>query len=178
MWLQKSPIDYSKWICRATHSPFSHGDLVLSDGTLLGASDNKFAPVIQGNARGVAIRPPNYQRFHIRRDARIHTDADRAKAFEDYCRKQIGKPFDGSALKPGVFLSGDFSNRDWRTEEAWYCFELMARATEEAHLFGYKLANIKNRVSAADYLLMIGPRLDFDAFMKPIPTLQMAPWEM
>jgi hypothetical protein len=79
-----------------THSPFSHVDIVLEDGNLLGASDSKDAPVIKGNPRGVAIRPPNYEQFGIKAVATVTTD--KADAIVQAAMGQLGKAFDNSAL--------------------------------------------------------------------------------
>jgi hypothetical protein len=168
-WQQKAWVDYSLWICRLTHSPFSHVDMVLEDGNLLGASDNPYAPVVAGNARGVAIRPPDYQRFAVRRNVTITTSNRRATRFYDYVMSQRGKPFDNSALKPGVFLSGDFSNRDWRTEDCWYCAELIGRAVEVAPLLDWTIPGIKNRITPADLILLLAPLYDYDRSKERLP---------
>jgi hypothetical protein len=56
--------DFIKQVGDHYHSPFSHVDFVLSDGNLLGASDQgPHSPVITGNPCGVAIRPSDYQVF-------------------------------------------------------------------------------------------------------------------
>jgi hypothetical protein len=60
-------------IRRANHSPFSHVDMVMKDGTLIGASDSPNAPCIHGNKRGVAQRPFDYQEFSYRRQMIIAT---------------------------------------------------------------------------------------------------------
>src|SRR6516225_6962601 len=171
-WQQKAWVDYSLWICRLTHSPFSHVDLVLEDGNLLGASDNPHAPVVAGNARGVAIRPPEYQRFSVRRNVTIHTSNRRATRFHDFVMAQRGKPFDSSALKPGVFLSGDFSNRDWRTEDSWYCAELIGRAVEVAPLLDWTIPGIKNRITPADLILLLAPLYDYDRAKERLPNVE------
>jgi hypothetical protein len=161
------PIDYGLAICALTHSPFSHLDLVLEDGSLLGASDNPEAPVIRGNPRGVAIRPYDYQRFAIRQDAVINTTLETKVKFTDFCTAQIGRPFDTSALKLGIFLSTEFANRDWRDDKQWYCAELMGRAAEVSCLLGYFYPGIKNRMTAADLLIWLSAKIDFDEFIKP-----------
>jgi hypothetical protein len=155
-WRQKSPIDYSLWICRLTHSPFSHADCVLSDGNLLGASDDPYAPVIKGNPRGVAIRPDPYQREAVSRRAFIACPEDILEKFNDFCFEQVGKPFDGSALKLRTFLSPEF-NRDWRNDATWYCAELIARAAEVSGLLATPILAVKNRITAADLLLIVAP---------------------
>jgi hypothetical protein len=176
-WKAKSFIDYSIWICRLTHSPFSHVDLLLDDGNLLGSSDNPTAPVIEGNARGVAIRQPNYQKFAVRRDVVMSVTPKEKQLFENYCRTQLGKPFDIEVMKPRIFISPNFHNRDWRTEEKWFCAELMARATEEAELLGWPIPGIKNRITPADLILLLAPLYDFELCSKPIPGLQLEQWE-
>jgi hypothetical protein len=176
-WDNKSPFDSSLWICRLTHSPFSHVDLLLDDGNLLGASDNPLAPVIRGNARGVAIRPPEYQRFAVRRDVTIKTTAERKASFIEFCMDQLGKPFDGEALSPKVFLSPHFEYRDWRATDRWFCAELMAHGCEVAPLVDWEIPGIKNRVTPADLILLLAPLYDFGVARKPIEGLKLEPWE-
>src|SRR4029077_1703728 len=79
-------------IRRLCHSPFSHVDYLLPDGNLLGASDQgPKSPCIAGNPQGVAIRPPHYQKFGIRRDMAPGTD--RAEEILNVAKTQLGKPF-------------------------------------------------------------------------------------
>src|SRR5215469_11418764 len=170
-WRDRTFLDYSLLICRLTHSPFSHVDLVLDNGNLLGSSNNPHASVVKGNARGVAIRPPDYQRFAVRRDAAIMTTEARKQAFHDFCMAQLGKPFDSEALSPKVFLSPHFEYREWRTEDKWFCAELMARATEIAPLLDWPIPGIKNRVTPADLILLLAPKYDFEMARKPIEGL-------
>jgi len=176
-WRDKTFVDYSLWICRLTHSPFSHVDFVMADGNLIGSSNNPHAPVIRGNPSGVAIRPPDYQRFAVRRDAHIQTTFERAQRFEAYLREQLGKPFDGEALKPEVFLSPHFEWREWRKEESWFCAELIAHAVEVAELLDWAIPGIKNRVTPADLILLLAPLYDFHMARKPIEGLKLEPWE-
>jgi len=171
-WQQKAWVDFSLWICRLTHSPFSHVDCVLEDGNLLGASDNPYAPVIRGNARGVAIRPPEYQRFAVRRNVTIRTSDRRANRFYDFCMAQLGKPFDSEALKPSVFLSPQFHNRDWRTDDKWFCAELAGRATEVAPLLDWTIPGIKNRITPADLILLLAPLYDYDRAKQRLPGVE------
>ena len=176
-WQYRSLVDTSEWICRLTHSPFSHVDLVLPEG-LLGASDSKYAPVVSGNPRGVAIRPVNYQRFAHRRDAAVRATAKQKQLFETFCRAQLGKPFDTDALRPSVFLSDNIESRDWRTPDKWFCAELMARAVEESGVLGYPIPGVKNRVTPADLLLIIAPLIDLEYARQPIPGLTPGPGEI
>jgi hypothetical protein len=163
-WIDRWIVDRSKMICRLAHSPFSHGDYVLDDGNLLGASDNPGAPHVSGNPRGVAIRPPDYQAFALRRRAVIKTTDDHKRRYESFLRTQLGKPFDGEAVSLTTFLSADFTDRDWRDSARWYCHELLVHGYEVAGILGWKLINVKNRVTAADHLLIINPMIDPDKF--------------
>jgi len=177
-WDNRSPFDISLWICRLTHSPFSHVDLLLDDGNLLGSSNSPLAPVVSGNSRGVAVRPPNYQRFAVRRDAQIMTTPKRKQRFHDFCMAQLGKPFDREALKPTIFLSSSFEKRDWRIDDKWFCAEMMGRATEVAPLIDWTIPGIKNRITPADLILLLAPLYDYAVASKPIPGLKLDPGEI
>lgn len=138
-------------IRRLSHSPFSHVDVILPNGNALGASDSPDAPVVEGNKHGVAIRPPNYQVFGIRRQAVIVTpfaDAIIAKVMT-----QLGKPFDGDALH--TFLDDRVFDRSWRNPTSWFCSELFAWAFEAAGYWApQELLWPKSRVSPTDLLMM------------------------
>jgi len=180
---------FDKWIkdralciCRLTHSPFSHVDLVMDDprwphGSLLGSSNNPTAPVIIGNPCGVALRHCDYQEFAVRRVARIPCTPEQKQAFTQFCLDQLGKPFDSEAIRVRHFLSFDFKDRDWRDDRNWFCAEMMARATEHAKLLSWKLACYKNRVTATDYLLIINPLIDVDEFYAPIMGMRLGRYE-
>jgi hypothetical protein len=144
---------FSGLIRRANHSPFSHIDMVLKDGTLLGASDSPDAPVIHGNPRGVAQRPFDYQEFAYRRQMILLTD--RADDIRRIWVSQLGKSFDNSALKD--FASDAFPGlRDWRLTDSWFCAEGVVWSMETGGFWGYKqLLWPKNRVSPTDILLML-----------------------
>jgi hypothetical protein len=176
-------LDRAKLICRLSHSPFSHGDIVLSGDHLLGASDNIDAPIIashpQGNARGVAIRPCNYQPFSMRRTAHIPCTREQHTKFIRFAYDQLGKPFDHSALAFKTFLSADFADRNWRDPSMWYCHELIARCFEMSGLITWKLINIKNRVTSSDLLIMISPLVSNpDTFWDLVPGTIMTRGEM
>lgn len=168
----------SALIRRLSHSPFSHVDLVLQSGNLLGASDmGPNSPCVEGNPCGVAIRPPNYQEFGLRRQMILQTD--RADAVINAAYSQIGKPFDGSGLKD--FVSEAFPGvRDWRMPDAWYCSELYTWALEEGRYFSYPLPWPKNRISPTDLLvllLMDNRWINRDEFWMPIPGMKLGTHE-
>jgi hypothetical protein len=163
-------------IRRICHSPFSHLDVVLPDGNLLGSSDSPKAPHIEGNPRGVAVRPPEYQEFGIRRLAKVRVGESASKMFMELVRSQLGKPFDGEALN--AFLSGDVTMpRDWRADDQWICSELMAWAAEGANFWNYDLLVPKNRISPADLLLLLNPLINTETFWDPVPGIKPGPHE-
>lgn len=163
----------SELIRRLCHSPFSHIDIMLADGNLLGASDQgPRGRVIQGNPRGVAVRPPDYQQFGIRRRMIINTP--RAQAIVDAAMLEIGKPFDDSALKE--FLS-DAIVRDWRMPSSWFCSELIAHSFDEAGYWApMRLIIAKNRISPSDFLMlfMFDPRfINRESFFDPVQGIKL-----
>ena len=162
-------------IRRMCHSPFSHVDFVLDDGNMLGASDQgEKSPVISGNPRGVAIRPPNYQRFGYRRHMVLRTD--KADAIIAVAMGQLGKPFDNAALHD--FLSDSFPGvREWRNTGQWFCSEMGIFSMEEGGFWeNPPLAWPKSRVSPTDILMIClcdDRWINRDVFWEPVPGLQM-----
>jgi hypothetical protein len=143
----------SALICRISHSPFSHVDIVLPDGNLLGASDNPNALVLQGNPSGVAIRPPNYQIFGRKAVAKLAATKEVEEAFYEAAKSQLGEPFDHHALY--AFLDGRFdTGRDWRDESAWFCSEHTGWSLERAKFFPFPVVVTKDRLNPPDLLLL------------------------
>ncbi len=185
---------YSKAIRVLGHTYFSHTDFLLEPfefegktytDCLLGASNNPAAPHIMGNPRGVAVRPPDYQSFGIRR--RMVLQTDRADAILAFAHSQVGKPFDSGALSPKVFLSDPFyrameGDRDWRNPEQWFCMELVICAMEEGGYWGpgKKVRVKKNRITPGDgyTMFMMDPNfVNADTFFDPTPMLKMGRYE-
>lgn len=140
------------WVIRhLSHSPFSHVDIELPDGSLLGSSDSPNASVVSGNPRGVAIRPNNYEQYGYRRRVVLDTDCDIVGA----ALTQLGKPFDNSALSG--FISDKLPiYRDWRAEDRWFCSELVAWALEQSGFWGKIIAIWpKSRISPPDLLMIL-----------------------
>lgn len=161
-------------IRRLCHSPFSHVDTVLPDGNLLGSSaQGPHSPVIKGNPQGVAIRPPNYQKFGIRRQMILRTD--KVNAMHNWSMTQLGKDFDNTALWD--FIGDDFpGTRDWREPTKWFCSEKKVVAFEEGGFFAYPLPWPKNRVTPTDLLLILlmdDRWINRDTFWQPIPGLEL-----
>jgi len=106
------------------HEGFSHVDIVLPDGSLLGARDD----AIGGQPPGVWIRPAGYSPWIRRVVIEIPcTPAQEAIALE-FAHAQIGKPYDRTAIL--AFVAG----RDWREEDSWFCCELELAMLETAGL--------------------------------------------
>ncbi len=144
----------SALIRKVCHSNFSHVDLRITEGewegALIGASDQgPKSPYLAGSPRGVAIRPPDYQDFHIRREAFIKTPvADKVYA---NAISQLGKKFDDSAL--GKFIGEPDYDRNWRVDDCWFCSELVAWCFETAGYWAPKTTFWpKDRISPNDLL--------------------------
>lgn len=144
--------NWASWVIRhMSHSPFSHCDVIVPEG-LLGASDSPKAPIIEGNPRGVAIRPFDYQDFGAK--CRMVIKTPRARAIRAAWMTQIGKPFDNTALK--TFLSDKRpTTRDWLVEDSWFCSEGIAWAIQTG---GYWVSPPsiwpKERLSPSDLLMI------------------------
>ncbi len=135
-----------------SHSPFSHVDLEMADGSLLGSSDSPEAPVLSGNPRGVAIRPANYEDYGRR--CRMVITTPLADAIREVAKSQLGKPFDNSALY-GFFSDALPSERDWHISDTWFCSELVVWAFESAGYWRPSPAVWpKNRISPSDMLMI------------------------
>lgn len=186
-----TPFFWTGWKNRASyvirclcHSNFSHAEFLLDDGNLLGASDQgPLSPCSAGSPLGVAIRPPNYQLFGIRRQMVIRTD--KTDAIIAFAKDQLGKPFDRTALHN--FLSPALPGaRDWRDPSSWFCSELVLCAMEQSGYFvpilgKSQLPVPKNRVSPNDLLeiLLLDPNwTNRDAFWNPIEGLKLDPGEI
>ncbi len=168
-------IDWSKWIRKAGHTPFSHVDIVMDDGSLLGASNSPRAPIIRGNPGGVALRPHNYLDpyggFAYRRRMILRTD--RAADICAIALTQLGKPFDGGFIRD--LLSDRFPGaRDWRLKDHWWCGEFVAWAMEAGDLWDGQLNWPKNRLSPTDLCLVLLTDkrwINRDTFWQPVPGL-------
>lgn len=165
-------------IRRSCHSPFSHVDMVLKDGNLLGANNDINAPVIHGNPRGVAIRPPDYQKFAYRRQAIIETD--RADDIRRIWTTQLGKGYDNGTMWD--MINDNFPGvRDWRLDDCWFCSEGVMWAMETGYFWGPPpILWPKDRVSPTDLLMLLATDkrwVNKDTFWQPIPGLVLGPDE-
>jgi hypothetical protein len=174
-------IDWSAGIRRACHSPFSHVDMEMEDGNLLGASNSPDAPIVvtvpPGNPGGVALRPPDYQQFGYRRRMLLKTA--RAADIRAIWHSQLGKAFDHSALLD--MISDKFPGaRDWRLTDAWFCGDGIFWSMETGDFWNGPVPWPKNRVSPTDIIMFLlnDPRfVNRDTFWLPIPGLKLGSME-
>lgn len=108
----------------------SHFDIMLPDGSLLGARSDWIKPLNGGPSipPGVQIRPSNYERW--RRQIVFRKMVPDAWAQDFYARAhaQVDKPYDSTAIW------GFATGRDWRDPDKWFCSELWIWLCEQAHL--------------------------------------------
>lgn len=103
---------------------FSHVDLILPDGSLMGARSD----AVGGKPPGVQIRPPFYERWKKRVVMKLACTELQKQSVIAFNMSQEGKPYDRSAI--WGFVAG----RDWRQQDSWFCSELQAAAIESADL--------------------------------------------
>ncbi len=129
----------------------SHVDAILPDGTLLGARSDR----IRGIEPGVRIRPGAYERWSSRVVFTLPSTVEQEAAFHGYLRRQIGKPYDHTAIWGFVL------NRNWRESDSWICSELQAAALEHAGLVPnlYLSANKMTPVAVALVTSAIGAQI-------------------
>lgn len=109
----------SKLIAFGGAGDFSHVDILLDDGSLLGAR-------LEG---GVAIRPAGYEPWSKQVVIEIPCSGLAKDAALTFAHAQVGKPYDKLAI--AAFVVG----RDWREEGEWFCSELGARTGEVGALW-------------------------------------------
>lgn len=143
---------------------YSHVDIVLPDGNLLGARSDKCGDI----PPGVQIRPSDYlagqSTFQIKVPS-YHEDHE--KEFYAFLAEQVGKPYDALAI--AAFVVG----RNWRCNDAWFCSELAAAALEYSRLI-FPLAAPANKVTPGDLLLVLSSFVDL-RYSPKIPFAITAP---
>jgi uncharacterized protein YycO len=123
----------SAFIRFATWSDWSHVDVLLEDGTLLGSR-------MDG---GVKIRPANYANFSKKALYQIDAPAE----VMDFAKKQVGLPYDST----GIINFG--AHRDWRQPDSYFCSELIAAAFEAGNLPLLNPDTPSSRISPRDLTL-------------------------
>lgn len=166
-------------------SPFSHCGFVLGDEGVLDATDSPDAPIChttpEGNPRGVALRPHDYQEWGTRRRMVLRTD--KADAIITAAMSQLGKPFDSSAVSFRSFIDTDSfpRSKDWRDPESWFCAEYVTWSEETGGFWNYPLIYPKQRISPIDNLMIhiADPRfINRRIFWNPVPGLKLGPYEI
>jgi uncharacterized protein YycO len=119
---------------------FSHVDIVLPDGKLLGARSDA-----AGGVKGVAIRNAAYEKWNKVVIFNVFGTPKQVKTAYDIALAQVGKPYDHTAIL------GFMMNRAWMDSDAWYCSELVMAALQQAGIIGelYLAANKITPVAAA-----------------------------
>src|SRR6476660_9668360 len=92
------------------HTWCSHVDAVMPEGGLLGAK----------YCGGVCIRPN--EGFTKTLMVELPTTQEICEDFYQFCRSQLGKPYDVLAITAFAF------GREWRDNSDWFCSELIAAA--------------------------------------------------
>jgi len=126
------------------HDRYSHVDLVLRDGTLLGARDD----MILGIPAGVQIRPSSYVDGESVLRVSVPCTDEQEAAFYAYAQEQVGKPYDQEAI--AAFVVG----RNWRDPNDWYCSELGAACTEKSGIVPPLIAPC-NKIAPGDLALLL-----------------------
>lgn len=127
----------SSWLLRwFTHSHFSHVDIQLSDGSLIGAR-------LSG---GVRLRPSNYAKFtRIERIAIDVSETEYAAAI-DWLYSKIGTKYDIKAIFAFMF------NRNWRDMKRLFCSEYYIDLLE--YLKKIRVRTPANRITPNDAYLL------------------------
>ena len=97
---------------------------------------------------GVQIRPPNYEKFSRAERVVISVPYYKERAYWDFLKAQVGKPYDMKAIVAFAV------NRDWRSADAWFCDELVAAGLEHAEVVR-NLASCVNRLDVRDLYLVV-----------------------
>jgi hypothetical protein len=144
-----------------SHGGYSHVDIVLPDGRLLGARSDR----VGGAPPGVQIRDAAYvEGCEVLRVA-IECAPEMAATFEAFVRGQIGKPYDVEGI------AGFIVGRDWRDDSAWFCSELASAGLEHCGYFPHPLAAPTNKLTPADLLLVVSVKTPIP-HTAPVVTLR------
>jgi len=119
------------------HTWCSHVDAVLPNGGLLGAK----------GIGGVKIR--DGKRLAKTLVVELETTPEKRKRFYDFCRDQIGKPYDFWGILAFAF------NRNWRDDDSWFCSELISAALEYSGFFPYNICAAHSKITPQNLLLMV-----------------------
>lgn len=146
----------SSAICWATHSDWSHVDIVEPGIGLWGTSGPDKSIKDPGGIRCRPFNPWPYR--YPPKVAHIQTTEDSVRKTLDWMRQHEGAPFDNAALYAFVKVRmGLPVHRDWRDPAQWYCAEAVIRAEEVAGVFNYRLVIPYDALSPNDVLIYNNP---------------------
>lgn len=109
----------------------SHVDVVLPDGSLVGARSDRIKVGERKYDSGVQIRPPSYEPWDGRVVVELRCRRSQKAAAVNWLMHQRGKPYDH------VGILAFIGNRDWRDPSAWFCSELVTAMLEHAGIIGH-----------------------------------------
>lgn len=138
--------DMIEWFSQGS---YSHVDVVLHDGSLLGARSD----VCKGVPSGVQIRPVDYAPFVRKLIVPLPCDPKTAANFYTFVQSQIGKPYDSTAILAFAF------GRNWQEEDSWFCSELVAAGLQKSNYFLYPLAVPSNKITPDALVLVCSTRV-------------------
>lgn len=149
--------DVESYLIRAyQHSwcPYTHVDIVMPDGQLLGARADG----------GVLIRAADYQPFAATLVVDIAVADEIEAAYYAFARAQIGKPYDFTAIAHMALIDVDpakpTQERDWRENDSWFCSELDLACMEASRALPYSLGAPVKVLTPADDLLICSALVD------------------
>jgi hypothetical protein len=146
---------FESWgIARLLRTPgaYSHVDIVLPDGRLLGAH---IVPGVDADGEpvksGVAIREPDYGPVVRTMDLLYPASSVKTRHFHVEAYRQTGKPFDWTALV--YFLSPYRVRRRWQETEGYFCSELVADLFKTCEVHGLNSDFDQESITPRDLLV-------------------------
>jgi len=125
------------WLIRwATWSEWSHVDVIMPDGSYVGARGS-----------GGVVRHQESQDASVKQVLLVYVTQSVYDRFYSNIESQIGKPYDWEAILGHVF------RKKWDDADAWFCSELVAWAFSEAGMPLIRAA--KNKVTPRDLTLSL-----------------------
>lgn len=129
-----------------TWSEFSHCDILLPGGNLLGARDSRIGTV----PAGVEVRPPGYRKFTKVLRATLPCTPEQAQLLYAAAKSQLGKSYDMEAILDFGLHDADLPPSAY--SKSWICSELVAWSALKA---GVPIINPKvnyQKISPGDLL--------------------------
>jgi uncharacterized protein YycO len=131
------------WLIRmVTWSNFSHVDVIMPNGTLIGASAPDGVERVKMSSRLDKASKAIVMDIPV---------GSHEVAFS-FLHSQLGKPYDYAGVA-GIGL-----HRDWQEEDKWSCAELVAKALSEAGQKPFD-AEFHHRITPQDLLMLNFPKV-------------------